>query len=81
MFLVCRLRLEGCHGFIHLLTDTQWSLIEELLPSRTGKKGRPFGTPAKSSKQSSTGIGAELPGETCPRCSGRGRQSGPGIDG
>jgi transposase len=25
-----------------LLTDAQWSLIEELLPMRTGKKGRPF---------------------------------------
>ena len=25
-----------------LLTDAQWSLIEELLPGRTGKKGRPF---------------------------------------
>jgi transposase len=25
-----------------LLTDAQWSLIEELVPGRTGKKGRPF---------------------------------------
>jgi transposase len=25
-----------------LLSDAQWSLIEELLPVRTGKKGRPF---------------------------------------
>src|SRR3954451_5633535 len=25
-----------------LLTDAQWSLIEDLLPGRTGKKGRPF---------------------------------------
>ncbi|PND57692.1 IS5/IS1182 family transposase [Mycobacterium sp. ENV421] len=25
-----------------LLTDAQWSLIEDLLPVRTGKKGRPF---------------------------------------
>ena len=25
-----------------LLSDGQWSLIENLLPARTGKKGRPF---------------------------------------
>src|SRR6478672_3096206 len=25
-----------------LLSDGQWSLIEDLLPVRTGKKGRPF---------------------------------------
>ncbi|WP_370063379.1 transposase [Mycobacterium sp. MAA66] len=25
-----------------LLTDAQWLLIEDLLPARTGKKGRPF---------------------------------------
>ncbi|QZH69452.1 hypothetical protein K6L26_30430 (plasmid) [Mycolicibacterium farcinogenes] len=25
-----------------LLSDVQWSLIEDLLPARTGKKGRPF---------------------------------------
>ncbi|WP_372585506.1 IS5 family transposase [Mycobacterium avium] len=25
-----------------LLSDSQWSLIENLLPVRTGKKGRPF---------------------------------------
>jgi putative transposase len=25
-----------------LLSDGQWSLIEDLLPSRTGKRGRPF---------------------------------------
>jgi transposase len=25
-----------------LLTDAQWSLIEDLLPVRTGKRGRPF---------------------------------------
>ena len=25
-----------------LLSDAQWSLIEDLLPTRTGKKGRPF---------------------------------------
>ena len=25
-----------------LLSDAQWSLIEDLLPGRTGKKGRPF---------------------------------------
>ncbi|EHB53320.1 transposase [Mycolicibacterium rhodesiae JS60] len=25
-----------------LLTDAQWSLIEDLLPARTGKRGRPF---------------------------------------
>ena len=25
-----------------LLSDAQWSLIEQVLPSRTGKRGRPF---------------------------------------
>jgi len=25
-----------------LLSDAQWELIEDLLPVRTGKKGRPF---------------------------------------
>lgn len=25
-----------------LLSDAQWSLIEDLLPARTGKRGRPF---------------------------------------
>jgi putative transposase len=25
-----------------LLSDSQWMLIEDLLPARTGKKGRPF---------------------------------------
>ncbi|WP_135357382.1 transposase, partial [Mycolicibacterium sp. NCC-Tsukiji] len=25
-----------------LLSDAQWSLIEDLLPVRTGKRGRPF---------------------------------------
>lgn len=25
-----------------LLSDAQWELIEDLLPIRTGKKGRPF---------------------------------------
>ena len=25
-----------------LLSDAQWKLIEDLLPVRTGKKGRPF---------------------------------------
>ncbi len=27
---------------IQLLTDVRWSLIEDFLPARTGKNGRPF---------------------------------------
>lgn len=64
-----------------LLTDAQWSLIEDLLPTRTGKRGRPF-QEARSmvSRALFTGTGAASPGETCPRCSDRGRRSGPGIE-
>jgi transposase len=30
-----------------LLSDAQWALIEDLLPARTGKRGRPFGMPVR----------------------------------
>jgi transposase len=38
---VLRLMLEGMSRF-QVLSDGQWALIEDLLPVRTGKRGRPF---------------------------------------
>ena len=65
-----------------LLSDSQWSLIEDLLPVRTGKKGRPF----RDARQMVEGIIYRYRcgiawGVMCRRCSGRGRRSGPGIGG
>jgi len=62
-----------------LLSDAQWELIEDLLPVRTGKKGRPFRDARQMVEGSSTGTGAGSPGGMCPRCSVRDRRSGPGI--
>ncbi|WP_370684800.1 transposase [Corynebacterium belfantii] len=28
-----------------MLSDAQWEMVEELLPRRTGRKGRPFSDP------------------------------------
>lgn len=62
-----------------LLSDSQWSLIEDLLPVRTGKRGRPFQDARSMVEGSSTGIGVGSPGVMCRRFSGRGSRSGRGI--
>jgi transposase len=64
-----------------LLSDAQWSLIEDLLPVRTGKQGRPFRDARQVVEGIIYGIGVGLPGVMCLRCSGRGRRCGPGIAG
>ena len=34
--------MVGLVSRFHLLSDAQWALIAELLPARTGRRGRPF---------------------------------------
>jgi len=64
-----------------VLSDSQWLLIEDLLPVRTGKKGRPFRDARQMSKELSIAIGVGSLGVMCRRSSGRGRRSGHGIAG
>lgn len=49
-----------------LLSEVQWSLIASMLPSRTGRQGRPFSDAARWSRRSSAGFGAGSPGVICP---------------
>ena len=53
-----------------LLSDAQWSLIEDLLPVRTGKKGRPFRDARRWSRGSSTGTGVGSPWRDVPEVFG-----------
>ena len=56
-----------------LLSDAQWSLIEDLLPVRTGKKGRPFRDARHMVEGIIIGTDAGFLGAVCRRCSGPGR--------
>jgi transposase len=62
-----------------LLSDAQWSLIADLLPTRTGKRGRPF----RDARQVVEGIiyryRCGIAWRDVPEVSGRGRRSGPGT--
>lgn len=58
-----------------MLSDAQWSLIEEMLPRPTGRKGRPFSDASLMVE----GIVYRYRCGICRTCWGRGRLCGPGI--
>ena len=73
------MRLIGCR--VSAASDAQWSLIADVLPSRTSKQGKTFRDAREVDQRHHLPRSAVgLPGATSPRCSGLGRALSPGID-
>ena len=64
-----------------VLSDAQWSLIEDMLPRPTSRQGRPFADARKMIEAIVYRYRTGTRGVTCPMPTGHGRQCGRGIGG
>lgn len=65
--------LEGVSRF-QLLSDAQWELMAPMLPTRTGRQGRPFSDARTRVEAIIYRHGAGFPGGICPGTSCLGRK-------
>ncbi|WP_199906019.1 transposase [Corynebacterium yudongzhengii] len=53
-----------------MLSDAQWEMVEELLPRRTGRKGRPFSDPRQMLEAILYRLRAGIARRDLPACFG-----------